>query len=114
MDAAERSARLERLVTLQQQFLESALADAREILGLVEAGAGEDAEGHDVRLRKLAHDLRGTGAVYGFSTLAETAARLENAFAAAEPSDELRRCVDELLAAVTEAKDGLKILPHGL
>lgn len=114
MTAADRSARLERLFRLQQQFLESALADTREILAVLESRGGALAEADDVRLRKLAHDLRGTGAVYGFSTLAETAARLESAFAAAEPCSALRRCVDDLMGAVTEAQEGLKVLPEGL
>lgn len=114
MDPAERSARLERLFALQCEFLESALRDAEEILSLLESGGGADAEAHALRLRKLAHDLRGTGAVYGFATLAETAARLENAFAAAEPAEALRSCVHDLVGAVTEAQSGLKVLPHGL
>jgi HPt (histidine-containing phosphotransfer) domain-containing protein len=114
MDAAERSARLERLVQLQRQFLESALADAREILALVDSGARGGPAPHDMRLRKLAHDLRGTGAVYGFGALAQTAARLETAFSADEPATALRRCVEDLLVAVSEARDDLKILPNGL
>jgi HPt (histidine-containing phosphotransfer) domain-containing protein len=114
MDLTQRSARLQRLVELQHQFLESALADTREILAVLEERGGALAAADDVRLRKLAHDLRGTGAVYGFSALSETAARLESAFFDAEPSHTLRRCVDELLSAVTEARDELKILPKGI
>lgn len=114
MSPTDRAARLERIFQLQQQFLESALTDACEILAIVDREGGVLAAADAVRLRKLAHDLKGTGAVYGFSTLSQTAARLETACDCAEPATALRRCVDDLFAAVDEAKSGLKILPQGI
>lgn len=110
----DRAARLERIFRLQQEFLESALSDAREILAIVDREGGALAEADALRLRKLAHDLKGTGAVFGFSTLSETAARLESLSGAQEPAVALRRCVDDLFAAVDEAKTGLKVLPQGV
>jgi len=114
MTSADRAARLERIFKLQQEFLESALRDAREILALIEREGGALAEEDALRLRKLAHDLKGTGAVFGFASLSQTAARLEGLCSSREPGAVLRRCVDDLFAAVDEAKTGLKVLPQGL
>jgi HPt (histidine-containing phosphotransfer) domain-containing protein len=110
----DRAARLERIFRLQHEFLESALSDAREILAIVDREGGVLAEADALRLRKLAHDLKGTGAVFGFSALSETAARLESLSGVQEPAVALRRCVDDLFAAVDEAKTGLKVLPQGV
>jgi HPt (histidine-containing phosphotransfer) domain-containing protein len=114
MASTDRAARLERIFKLQQEFLESALKDAREILALIDREGGALAEADALRLRKLAHDLKGTGAVFGFSTLSETAARLEGLCSSREPAVALKRCVDDLFAAVGEAKTGLKVLPQGI
>ena len=114
MTPDDRAARLERLFRLQQEFLESALRDAREILALIDREGGGLAEADAVRLRKLAHDLKGTGAVFGFASLSDTAARLEGLSRSCEPGAALKRCVDDLFAAVDEAKTGLKVLPQGV
>lgn len=112
--ATDRAARLARIFKLQQEFLESALSDAREILALIDRDGGALAEADALRLRKLAHDLKGTGAVFGFSTLSDTAARLESLSGSQEPAVALKRCVEDLFAAVDEAKTGLKVLPQGV
>jgi HPt (histidine-containing phosphotransfer) domain-containing protein len=114
MASTDRAVRLERIFKLQQEFLESALRDASEILALLDRDGGALPQADALRLRKLAHDLKGTGAVFGFSTLSETAARLESLSGAQEPAVALRRCVDDLVAAVDEAKTGLKVLPQGV
>ena len=114
MTTSDRAARLERIFKLQREFLESALHDAREILALIEREGGALAEADALRLRKLAHDLKGTGAVFGFSSLSQTAARLEGLCSSREPGAVLKRCVDDLFAAVDEAKTGLKVLPQGI
>ena len=114
MTAEERSARLDKIFKLQQQFLEAALADVREILAVLERGGDSLAATDGERLRKLAHDLKGTGAVYGFASLAETAARMETACTAVNPVLEMRRCVDDLVRAVEEARSDLKVLPASL
>jgi HPt (histidine-containing phosphotransfer) domain-containing protein len=114
MTAEERSARLDKIFKLQQQFLESALADVREILSVLERNGDGMAAADGERLRKLAHDLKGTGAVYGFASLAKTAARMETACSSKEPVLEMRRCVDELVRAVDEARRDLKVLPSAM
>lgn len=114
MTAVERSARIEKIFKLQQQFLESALADVREILGVLERGSDALSATDGERLRKLAHDLKGTGAVYGFQSLAKTAARMESACSATDPVREMRSCVDELVRAVEDARRDLKVLPPGI
>ena len=114
MTAGERSARLEKIFKLQQQFLESALADVKEILSVLERGKDALSATDGDRLKKLAHDLKGTGAVYGFQSLAKTAARMEQACSASDPVREVRSCVDELRCAVEDARRDLKVLPAGI
>ena len=114
MTAHERSSSLEKIFKLQQQFLESALADVREILSVLERNGTALAAADGERLKKLAHDLKGTGAVYGFASLAKTAARMETLCSSKEPAVEMRRCVDELMRAVEEARSELKVLPSSL
>jgi len=114
MTATERSARIEKIFKLQQQFLESALADVREILAVLERGGDAMNSTDGERLRKLAHDLKGTGAVYGFQSLAKTAARMETACTSANPVREMRGCVNDLVRAVEDARRDLKVLPAGI
>jgi HPt (histidine-containing phosphotransfer) domain-containing protein len=106
-----KQARLEKIFRLQTEFLETALADTKEILAIIDGADGRMAADDAERLRKLAHDLRGTGAAYGFSSLSETAGRLEDACGASDPGLEVRRCIDDLVEAVGEARTALKVLP---
>ena len=106
-----RQRRLEKIARLQTEFLETALADTREILALIDARGSAMAANDGERLCKLAHDLRGTGAAFGFSSLSDTAARLEEAVGATDPAREVRRCVDDLISAVFEARTSLKVVP---
>jgi HPt (histidine-containing phosphotransfer) domain-containing protein len=106
-----KQARLEKIFRLQTEFLETALVDTKEILALMDGANGRMAADDAERLRKLAHDLRGTGAAYGFSSLSETAGRLEDACDASDPGREVRRCIDDLVEAVGEARTSLKVHP---
>jgi HPt (histidine-containing phosphotransfer) domain-containing protein len=103
--------RLEKIFRLQTEFLETALADTREILALIDVPGSAMATKDGERLCKLAHDLRGTGAAFGFSSLSDTAAHLEQAVASTDPALEVRRCVDDLISAVAEARTSRKVVP---
>lgn len=60
------------LADLIPEFLASRRADVSHIGALVEAQDGP-------ALRRIAHDLKGCGAAYGFEPISELGARLERA-----------------------------------
>lgn len=88
---------------LQRAFLESASRDVGEVLRIID-GAGADAPTGEtgMRLRTIAHGLRGAGGSYGFDAVTSTAGELEEAYLAKQPSVALREAA-ELLAKAVEA-----------
>ena len=69
--------RRQRFLELQRAFLDDAAADVAELLALLNG----QSMGTDTRrcCRVIAHNLRGTGASYGYAQISDAAACLENA-----------------------------------
>ena len=104
-DAARRADRAARRRQLQFKFLGTAGDYAVELIALLGATADRRPDGDaGQRFRKLAHDLRGSGAAYGFLGLSESAAKLETAYMDAENGNVLRAGVQELDSAVRAAR----------
>ena len=94
---------------LQSEFIESALSEVATLRGQLEASSGTfhgSVEGE--RLRKIAHDLRGCGAAYGFMALGEVAGRLEDSYWSNEPTDVLQGLAAQLEEAIGRAKAALE------
>lgn len=106
-DEARKAAREEKRRRLNVKFLNTASMYARELTDLLECSTDRRPEGEKgQRFRKLAHDLRGSGAAYGFLALSECAGRLENAYMEAAPGPVLRSGVQDLEEAVQAARTG--------
>jgi len=94
---------------LQRTFLESASRDVGEVLRIIE-GSGSEPPGGDpgVRLRTIAHGLRGAGGSYGFDAVTSTAGELEEAFLASRPASALREAAVLLAHAIEAARKSLE------
>lgn len=77
-----------RLARLRTRFVQEATVELAEVERLASSGA------EPARLRKLVHDLRGSGGSYGFPAITTAAAALEAALPGAAP---------ELVAALAGA-----------
>ncbi len=103
-DEARKAARQEKRRQLNVKFLNTACMYARELTELIEHSSDRRPEGEKgQRFRKLAHDLRGSGAAYGFMVLSECAGRVENAYMEAASGPVLRSGVQDLEEAVRVA-----------
>ena len=103
---ADRAARMRRL---QAMFLEDALAEVAELGRILAAAApSEPPEAADGMVRKISHDLRGTGGSYGFALVSEKAGILEDALLEGQPVAALEPLAHELAIAVREAHASLQ------
>lgn len=93
-----------RLARLRALFVHDALAEQAEIERL--AGAGP--AGDPARLRKLVHDLRGSGGSYGFPAITAAAAALEAALKEGDAPAALLPLAAALGAAVQAARSSLE------
>ena len=99
----------EKIRRLQRVFIESASNDVAA-LGVDLGSAGEDYHGSEQgeRLRKVAHDLRGCGAAYGFMALGEAAGCLEDSYRSEDSPQKLKSLVENLEDAIGRAKAALE------
>jgi HPt (histidine-containing phosphotransfer) domain-containing protein len=89
---------------LQRAFLDSASRDIGEVLRIIDsAGADAPAGETGMRLRTIAHGLRGAGGSYGFDAVTSTAGELEEAFLANQPPSALREAAVLLSQAIEAA-----------
>jgi HPt (histidine-containing phosphotransfer) domain-containing protein len=90
---------------LQRAFLESATREVGELLRIID-GAGPDTLAGEagMRLRTIAHGLRGAGGAYGFDAVTSTAGELEEAYLANQPLSELRGAAALLAQAIEAAR----------
>jgi HPt (histidine-containing phosphotransfer) domain-containing protein len=58
-------------------------------------------------LRRVAHQLKGAAGSYGFQPITQMAASVEDSIRQAQPEEEIRRLVDELIAMCSSARAGL-------
>jgi hypothetical protein len=95
----------EEFARLQRAFLDSASRDVGEVLRIIDgAGATTPAGETGMRLRTIAHGLRGAGGSYGFDAVTSTAGELEEAYLANQPPDALREAAVLLADAVAAAR----------
>lgn len=93
---------------LQRAFLENASRDVGEVLSIIDGcGPGTPAGESGLRLRTIAHGLRGAGGSYGFDAVTTTAGTLEEAYLANEPAASLRDAAISLAKAIDAARSGL-------
>jgi HPt (histidine-containing phosphotransfer) domain-containing protein len=99
----------EKIRRLQHVFIESASNDVGA-LGADLDMAGADFHGSEQgeRLRKVAHDLRGCGAAYGFMALGEAAGCLEDSYRSEDSPENLKPLVEKLEDAIGRAKAALE------
>lgn len=92
---------------LRLEYLEGAYARVDDLRALC-AALGTEKEAPEA-LRKIAHNLRGSGGFYGFLAISETAAVLEEmarsvlSGAPCSPA-ELTQAVEDLVAAILKAR----------
>jgi hypothetical protein len=90
---------------LQRAFLENASRDVAEVLAIIDdCGPGTPRGEAGMRLRTIAHGLRGAGGSYGFDAVTSTAGMLEEAFLAKAPADSLRDAAILLAEAIGAAR----------
>lgn len=100
--------RLERLRPLRRRFVEEAERDVREIARILAQAAGAPPTGETgKRLRKLAHDLHGSGGGYGFPDVSARARELETAFLKGLGGAPLAAAAAALERAVREAVEAV-------
>ena len=93
---------------LQLRFLNSAAERVEEALGILSESGESCPEGEPgQRFRKIAHDIRGAGGSYGFQSVTDTAAKLEDAFLDDQAGSELKALTMVLKAAVARARHSL-------
>ncbi len=104
-----RETKQEKIRRLQREFIESALSEVGAVRGQLEV-AQDDFHGSEAgeHLRKVAHDLRGCGAAYGFMALGEAAGKLEDSYRGEDAADVLKGLAIELEQAVGRAKAALE------
>lgn len=89
---------------MQRGYLEDLTGDLTRMRALV--GAPTEDEGRP-ELKRLAHNIRGTGTGYGFPALSEAAGALEEAVRADLPPSELEGLVAALSVSVSAALAGV-------
>jgi hypothetical protein len=90
---------------LQRAFLESATRDVGEVLRIIDSSGGDTPAGETgMRLRTIAHGLRGAGGSYGFDAVTSTAGELEEAYLANQPAAALREAAVLLAQAIAAAR----------
>jgi len=104
--AAAGGSRAERLLALKRRFAEGAAEDVREVRALLAGGAAAPDGDPARRLRKLVHDLRGSGGAYGFPAITAAAAAIEDELLAGRAPAEAT--VERLGAAVLDAARDVK------
>jgi hypothetical protein len=102
--------RKQRFLSLQRAFLDEAIADVDELLALIEA-APSQADGPR-SCRVIAHNLRGTGASYGYARISEAAAFLEEALDTGVSNLTLRTLALRLREAVAGSRVELARAEH--
>jgi HPt (histidine-containing phosphotransfer) domain-containing protein len=102
--------RKRRFLSLQRAFLDEAAADVDELIALLEA-APNQADGPR-SCRVIAHNLRGTGACYGYARISEAAAFLEEALDTGVSSTTLRTLALRLREAVAGSEAELARVEH--
>ncbi len=99
--------RKQRFLKLQRAFLDEAAADVAELLSLLNG----QSTGTDARrcCRVIAHNLRGTGASYGYAQISDTAACLDNALDAGASETDVRAFALRLREAVAICDGSLSL-----
>lgn len=93
---------------LQRAFLENASRDVGEVFVIIDTHGPEAPAGEaGLRLRTIAHGLRGAGGSYGFDAVTATAGVLEEAFLANEPASSLRDAAASLAKAIEAARSSM-------
>lgn len=99
----------EKIRRLQKEFIESAAREVAELRGVLD-GSGPEFHGSEsgTRLRKIAHDLRGCGAAYGFMALGDNAGKLEDAYRSDAPVATLSELAAALADSIERARAALE------
>lgn len=94
---------------LQRAFLESASRDVGEVLRIIDSSGSEVLGGEPgMRLRTIAHGLRGAGGSYGFDAVTSIAGELEEAFLAKRSASALREAAVLLAGAIEAARKSME------
>jgi chemotaxis protein histidine kinase CheA len=102
--------RKKRFLSLQRAFLDEAAAEVDELLTLIDATPSQ-ADGPR-SCRVITHNLRGTGASYGYASISEAAAILEEALVAGVSKVTMRTLALRLREAVAGSQVELTRAEH--
>jgi chemotaxis protein histidine kinase CheA len=102
--------RKQRFLSLQRAFLDEAATDVDELLALLETAPSLADALRSCRV--IAHNLRGTGACYGYARISEAAAFLEEGLDAGASHATLRALALRLREAVAGSEVELARAEH--